>query len=35
MLRQLMNLSQAVYDAAKAAGEARQAANVEAAVRSA
>jgi len=33
MLRQLMNLSQAVYDAAKAAGEARQAANVEAAVR--
>lgn len=33
MLRQLMNLSQAVYDAAKAAGEVRQAANVEAAVR--
>ena len=33
LLRQLMNLAQAVYDAAKAAGEARQAANVEAAVR--
>ncbi|MFM9746037.1 hypothetical protein ACKI2C_51645, partial [Streptomyces brasiliscabiei] len=28
-----MNLSQAVYDAAKAAGEARQAANVATAVR--
>ena len=33
LLRQLMNLSQAVYDAAKAAGEARQAANVATAVR--
>lgn len=33
LLRQLMNLAQAVYDAAKAAGEARQAADVEAAVR--
>ncbi|MDZ8173234.1 relaxase/mobilization nuclease domain-containing protein [Microbacterium xanthum] len=33
LLRQLMNLSQAVYDAAKAAGEARQAAHVATAVR--